>query len=565
MRNKMVLILIFHHFFFTFSIAENGVIKKHIDVDLCVYGATGAGIFASIAAAREGYSVAIVEPFYRIGGLLGTGFRMQQDAPSGAHLGGLAGYFYKKDISQPPLRHYQASVNFNLATLNKMICDYSDLIMVITDHRINSVNLAEQKIQEAIFEFAPVDEYGAPLPKRASDNLLSVKAKIFIDATYEGDLMARSEVTYRIGKESKKEYGETLAGVVLGKKFPGVDPYVEEGNSESGLLSFIDPDPVGKEGDSSRYFMLYNFKLAWERDPQKNPGISIKPPEQKNNEVYELLNRYTEAGYKLTWPHENYDRDELITGSIPGMQLKYPDGDWATRDRIWHSYINHVQSLTDYSGKDVQLFSGINDKTNGWPYLYVRCGRRMVGQYVMTQQDIQLQTDPPSSIGMGYYKIDIYPNRLVVLEDGILAQEGNVFELASPGPYRIPYEAIIPKNNECRNLLVPVCLSASHVAYSSIRMESTYMIIGESAGIAAAIALKERKDVQEINRTLLNKQLTKHGQILEWDGMGYQFGWRSNIFGIPQKEIPRWQTHPEEYRKYPVEILRKESKFSKFD
>ncbi len=419
--------------------------------------------------------------------------------------------------------------------------------------------MSDGEIKEAILEFAPVGNDGVPLPERASDNLLSIKAKIFIDASYEGDLMAGSGVTYRIGKESRQAYGETLAGIILSKKFPGVDPYIEEGNPKSGILSCIDQTPLGQEGDSSRYFMLYNFKLAWENNPTPEyPGITISPSENGNNDVYELLKRYSNAGYKFNWPHENFNRRELMTGSLPGWQLNYPDGDWATRSIIWQGYINHVKMLTDFSEKDVRLVSGINDEKDGWPYLYIRCGRRMVGEYVMTQQDIQLQTTPPTPIGMGYYKIDIYPNRLVVLEDGTLAHEGNVFVLASPGPYQIPYGAIVPKRDDCKNLLVPLCLSASHVAYSSIRMESTYMLIGESAGIAAALAIKENKAVQDINRNELSVLMKKYGQILEWDGLGYQFGWRSNIFGNPHKEITRWETNPEEYSKHPVETLRKE-------
>src|SRR5690606_26652038 len=188
---------------------------------------------------------------------------------------------------------------------------------------------------------------------------------------------------------------------------------------------------------------------------------------------------------------------------------------------------------------EFRFISGINEDTDGWPFLYIRGGRRMVGAYVMTQQDLQLQTDIETPIGLGYYKVDIYPNRLVVLDDGTLAQEGNVFQLVSPGPYQIAYESLIPQKTECKNLLVPLCMSASHVAYSSIRMEATYMVMGESAGIAASLALKSQCAVQDIDRSQLNKKLEQYGQIVKWDGLGYDIGWRSNIFGIPQEETPR--------------------------
>ena len=531
------------------------VINMRLEADLCVYGASGAGIAAAVAAAREGYSVVIIEPVHKIGGLLGSGFRMQQDVPYADHLGGLTGEFYAKDVAQPQPRHQQGAGPHNIATLQSMIDQYKNLIKVITDHRLNSVKVSKGTINEAVFEYAPPGKDGVPVPVRISNNLVYVKAKIYIDASYEGDLMAFSGVSYRVGKESRQEYGESLAGTILSKKFPGVDPYVQEGNPKSGLLSCITPDPLGKEGDASRFFMAYNFKLAWEPNPSEQyPGILITPPENKNKDVYELLRRYVKAGYKFSWPNENFAREELMTGTLPGMQIDYPDGDWAVRSRVWRAFIDHVRTLNDFSGKEVRLLSGVNDDTDGWPFLYIRGGRRMVGEYVMTQKDLQLQTDPRTPICLGYYHIDIYPNRLVVLEDGTLAHEGNIWSHVSPGPYQIPYGAIIPVKKECKNLLVPLCMSATHIAYSSIRMEATYMLMGESAGIAATLALSENKAVQDIDRNELTSTLKKYKQKLEWDGKGYRV-WRYNVFGKPVEEKARWETNPDEYLKHPVNTL----------
>jgi hypothetical protein len=535
--------------------ADGRPITTKLEADLCVYGASGAGIAAAVAAAREGYSVVIIEPVHKIGGLLGSGFRMQQDVPYADHLGGLTGAFYSKDIAQPQPRHQQGAGLYNIASLQAMIDEYKNLIEVVTNHRLASVKTSKGIIGEAVFEYAPPGKDGVPVPVRSSDNLIYVKARIFIDASYEGDLMAFAGVSYRVGKESKQEYGESLAGTVLSKTFPGVDPYVEEGNPKSGLLSCISPDPLGKEGDASRFFMAYNFKLAWESKPTEEfPGILITPPVNKNKDVYELLRRYTKAGYSFSWPNENFARGELMTGTLPGMQIPYPDGDWSVRSGVWQAFIDHVRTLNDFSGKELRLLSGVNDDTDGWPFLYIRGGRRMIGEYVMTQKDLQLQTEPPTPVCLGYYKVDIYPNRLVVLDNGVLAHEGNIWSHVSPGPYQIPYGAIIPKKNECKNLLVPLCMSASHIAYSSIRMEATYMVMGESAGIAAALALKENKAVQDINREELTSVLKKYGQKLEWDGKGYR-KWRYNIFGKPLDEKARWDTNPEEYQKHPVEIL----------
>lgn len=540
------------------------VIKTEIKTDVLVYGASASGVLSAVASAREGLSVVIVEPTYTIGGLLASGFRMQQDVPDAQHLGGLTRDFYNKDISlhvgiyAKTLRHYQGSGKDNIAFLKEYIDRYKDLITVIVSHRVAAVEVNKGVIKNAVFEYALDNENGVPAPSRSSNDLTRVSARVFIDASYEGDLMAMSGVSYRVGRESKEEYGESLAGVVISKTYPGVDPYKIKGDPRSGLLSPIYPDPIGGEGDSSRFFMGWNFKLAWEEHPTKKyPGVPIDPPLQKDPDVYELLKRYKETGYKTTWPDANFNRNELMTGAIPGMQTDYPDGDWATRSRIWQAFIDHVKTLTDFTGKDVRLLSDYRKETNGWPFLYMRGGRRMIGEYVMTQQDLQLQTDIPTPVGMGYYKVDIYPTRLGVNNNGVLVQEGNVFEIVSPGPYQIPYGAIIPQRKEITNLLVPMMMSATHVAYSSIRMEGTYMVLGESAGIAASLAIKSNKAVQDIDRNELTSLLKKYGQQLEWDGTGfYTKGlWRSNIFGKPAKDTGRWETHPEEYTRHPIKSL----------
>lgn len=553
MKRKIKIIIIC--LFYTNLSLFASPIKTAIECDVCIYGASGAGINAAIAVAREGFTVVIVEPTHKIGGLLGSGFRMQQDVPYADHLGSLTGSFYIQDTLQPEPRHHQAASKFNIAIFQSMIEEYKHLIKIITDYRLLDVHIDNATIKSTIFEHAPPGKNGVPLPRPLTDNTIHVKAKIYIDASYEGDLMAFSGVSYRIGKEGKKTYEESLAGTVVSSRFPKVCPYKEEGNPNSGLLSCITSDPLGEEGDSSRFFMGYNFKLAWEPNPSEEyPGIPITPPKIKDKDTYELLRRYIKAGYKLTWPHDNFARGELMTGALPGMQLDYPDGDWATRSKVWDGFIEHVRTLTDFSGEKVLLASDCNEDTDGWPFLYIRGGRRMIGEYVMTQKDLQLQTKSPTPIGMGYYHVDIYPNRLVVLEDGILAHEGDVWEHVSPGPYQIPYGSIIPKKYECTNLLVPLCMSASHVAYSSIRMEATYMVMGESAGLAAALALNENKAVQDINRALLTSYLNKYGQILEWDGRGYRM-WRFNKYDTPIPRITRWETNPEEYSEYPIEKL----------
>lgn len=538
--------------------------EERIHPDACVYGASPAGIMAAAALAREGYQVALIEPMHTIGGLLAFGFRMQQDVPDPQHLGGMTREFYDQDVSlypgllPPGLRHLQAAGPDNVRLLQGFLDRYAGRISVVTHHRIVSAQVGNEAIREAVFEEAVADRYGVPPAQRTSDRLLRVSAKIFIDASYEGDLMALAGVPYRIGRESRAEYGESLAGVVVSRRFPGVDPYKIPGKPESGLLSPIRPGPIGKEGDASPFFMSWNLKMAWEMAPsEKYPGVPMGAPLHRDEDVYELLRRYESAGFRTTWPDENFRRTELLTGAIPGFQTEYPDGDWATRSRIWQGFIDHVRSLTERSGKDVRLLSDYCVETSGWPCLYMRGGRRMIGEYVMTQQDLQLQTDIPHPIGMGYYKVDIYPTRLGVDEEGVLVQEGEIFSMISPGPYQIPYGAIIPKKGSISNLLVPMMMSATHVAYSSIRMEGTYMVMGEASGIAAALALKSERSVQGIDRDALTALLEKYGAELKWDGTGFYTKslWRSNIFGKPSKTVGRWVTNPEEYSVHPVQTL----------
>ncbi|MBV6655453.1 MAG: FAD-dependent oxidoreductase, partial [Mameliella sp.] len=227
---------------------QEGVFLTTYKADVCVYGATGSGIIAAIAAARAGKSVIVIEPCHEIGGLLKSGFRMQQDTPFGDHLGSLTKVFYTKDLMQPKPRHKQGAGHYNVKSLYEMIAPYKERIKIIKDHRVSDVKMSGKKIVAATFEYAPLGKYGVPLAARASDNLTIVTSDVYIDSSYEGDLMAKTGVSYRIGKEGVSEYNESMAGVTLGKKFPGVDPYKIEGDPSSGLLSCISPEPLGEIG-----------------------------------------------------------------------------------------------------------------------------------------------------------------------------------------------------------------------------------------------------------------------------------------------------------------------------
>ena len=241
----------------------------------------------------------------------------------------------------------------------------------------------------------------------------------------------------------------------------------------------------------------------------------------------------------------------MISSGIPGRQSDYPDADWPERAKIWKDWIDHVKIMHKLTGSMRGSMAEEYSETNDFPhFFYIRMARRMLGEYIMVQRDLMLQTDIENPIGLGYYMVDIYPCRLIATPDGKAASEGEISLMISPGPYQITYESIVPRNIECNNLLVPVCISASHVALASIRMEPTYMVMGEAAGIAAVRSLEEGVDVQNIDQEAYKEELTKAGMVLEWDGTGYE---AKNVYSKP----PYWITNPEEYSKKTYQSLYK--------
>jgi hypothetical protein len=531
---------------------------EKLEADVVVYGATSGGISAAAAAAREGRSVLLVEHLSHLGGLLGAGFSMFQDVPFREPLGGITGWWYDRTRKYG---HAENLIPESRALVEEMLSPYADKIQILTEHRVRSVTKDGGRIVSIILEQAKVDEYGIPAARPTSDKTVVAKGRVFIDASYEGDVMAMAKVSYAVGRESAAQYGESLAGVSGVHRFPGISPYNVENDPSSGLLPFIDPKPLGKLGDASDAVQGYNFKFFWmgarNTKNRSGGGRPMSPPDVTApfyDPVKKLYQRIEAAGYPAVhWPHANDDRREPFTGTIPGLQAGYPDGDWAERSGIWREHIEHGRRLTALTGKKVNLDVERAPDTNGWPpQLYVRTARRLIGEYVLTQKDIQLQTEIPDTIGLGFYAIDSHNARMLVLDDGTLATEGEMTLLVSPGPWGLPYSFITPKREECTNLLVPVCFSASHIAYAATRMEAQYMIIGESAGVAAAQAIDEGKAVQEIDIKRLQKRLLEHGQLLEWDGKGYG-SWSTNINNSKSGDrniIYRWQNHPEEYPKF---------------
>lgn len=499
--------------------------------DVCVYGGTASGMMAAVAAAKAGKSVIVVEPSRWLGGMVGGGLGVATDCRYPRDVGGLTRMMLEKDKALGPdgAPGKQRAFRDVFAGLAK-----EQGITVLYEHRLGAAENAGNRIEAILLDHAPPEADGCPAAKATTPGAARVAAKVFIDASYEGDLIAAADVPYTVGRESRDQYGESMAGTGHLTVFD-IDPYVVPGDPASGLLPMIDPEPLGPPGSASRHTMAYNFRLAW---VPAGEGIPIGPPSHYDPARYALVHRALETDLKLVnWPHNNYDRNALVSGGLLDRQAGYPDAAWPERAAIWREWIDHLKIMHQITGATEELRRGDYPDTGDLPHqLYIRLGRRMIGAYVMTQQNITHERGVDDSAGLGYYNVAMFPCRLVAT-DGRIAAEGSIYDMASPGPYPIAYRALTPRREDCVNLLAPVCLSASYVAISSMRLEPTYMILGESAGIAAARATDEGVDVQAIDPARYRAALLEAGQVIAWDGTPYE-QYREQYEAWKRKQIP---------------------------
>ena len=523
-------------------------VQQKFTAEVCVYGGTPSGISAAIALAKANRSVVIVEPSRWLGGMAGGGIGVLRDCLYANDVGGIARMWMERerDLGSTYETH------FNQAEIRKLwtefVAEYK--IDVIYQHRLGDVVKNGKKIEELLLDYAPPAANGRPAASPQKAKALRIVAEVYIDASYEGDLMAKSGVSYAIGRESRDQYNESLGGQGNVQAFD-ISPYVVPDDPNSGLLPMIDTDPY-EEGAASRHINAFNFRLQWVEG-----GTPVPAPESIDHEKYALVERALKENKELVdWPHDNYERYKMISGGIPGRQADFPDADWPERSAIWQEWIDYVKTLNVLTGNKMGLKSGEYPESDDFPNaLYIRQGRRMIGEYVMTQHDLMLQTDIENPIGLAYHPVDIYPPRLIATPDGKVANEGAIMIMASPGPYQVPYESLTPKRDECSNLLVPVCMSSSHVAMAANRIEVPYMVMGEAAGIAAARALAEGVNVQDISMSGLRKDLLDAGAILQWDGKSYGDKFVNNTSTYTNKA--HWWDHPEDYAKRPYDVLYK--------
>ncbi len=506
-----------------------------LEADVCVYGGTPAGICAAVAAQKEGKSVIVVEPSRWVGGILGGGILPAQDAPHLAAIGGLSKWVIDNVSGTNKERIDQFS-----AMLDR------EGVTTVYEYRCKSVEKHGDRIAAIVIEHAPPDERGIPVGVSSSSQPNKrIQAKVFIDASYEGTVMAEAGVSYAIGREPASQYNETYAGVQEVVNFTPVDPYVTKGDPSSGLLPHVEEDHGIAPGGGDDYTQAYNFRFYVTSDERfRQP---IEPPADYDPADYELVGRYVEylvsqgrtGDLWRIFPARkgdgqcNYQRPSLFSIAPLGVSRFYQDGDHATQARIWRDHFNYLCGLQHFMATDPrvpaerrQTVAAIGfDKrqhpdNNGYPtQLYIRVARRMLSAYVLTEADVHHETEIADPIGYAGYGIDMYPaRRIVTTKNGTVGVgvEGNMFVGGSKGtgPYAIPYRMTVPHEHECANLIVPICYSASYVAYASSRMEPVYMIIGECSGIAAAMAIDANRSVQSISYIALRQKLLDAGQEL---------------------------------------------------
>jgi hypothetical protein len=536
--------------------------------DLVIYGGTSGGIAAAIQARRMGKTAIIVEPSQHVGGLTSGGLGAT-DIGNKAAIGGISREFYRrvrKHYSAAAAWRYEKPEQYKSGRQSEASQD--DAMWTFEPsvaEKILREMLAEADVKVLLGERLdrgtgfPNGKGGAIEGKRLTSLKLvsgrQIRGRRFIDASYEGDLMAAAGVNQMIGREANSTYDETLNGVqtknaIKHQFVPGVDPYAVKGDKTSGLLPGVHAGPPGVEGGLDSRVQAYNFRLCL-TDVEENQ-IPFEKPAGYDEQRYELLLRNFEAGEtRIPWsptlmPNRKTDVNNnhgFSTDNI-GMNSDWPADDDAERDKIFQEHLLYTQGLLwtlanhprvpERVRKEVGRWGLCKDefqKTGGWPHqLYVREARRMIGAYVMTQHNCQGRQIAEDAVGLAAYTMDSHNVQRYVDAQGHVRNEGDV-QVGGFPPYPIAYRSLTPKKEECENLLVPVCLSASHIAYGSIRMEPVFMVLGQSAATAAVQSLDGDVAVQDIDVAKLQQRLKADGQVLEWTGP-------KSAGGIDPKKLP---------------------------
>jgi len=516
--------------------------------EICIYGGTCAGVIAAVTAAKSGRSVLLIEQGRHLGGMTtgGLGFT---DIGNKLAIGGTSREFYRR---LGKIYGKEEAWTFEPHVAEKLFHDLiaeanagGEKIRVLLNHRIVEAEVKDGRLTRVMLEKVRAGPRNEPGHPDHIEEHIPVEAAMFIDCGYEGDLMAAAKVSYTVGREASNQYDEPLNGIrpdtPKHQFLVPVDPYKKPGDASSGLLPLIGEGDGGTPGAGDKRVQTYNFRLCLSKD--KANQIPIGPPEGYDAARFEILGRYLVALAEAKKPislgmfmkidlmpngKTDINNNGAVSTDFIGHNWSYPDGDYATRARIWNEHLIYTQAFLHFLATDQRVPAKVRSDmaawglckdefqdTGGWPHqMYVREARRMIGRYVVTQHDCEHKTSIDDSIGLAAYNMDSH-NCQRVVQHGVARNEGDV-QVAPAAPYSISYRAITPKTEECRNLLVPVCLSASHIAYGSIRMEPVFMLLGQSAGVAAQMAVEKRSSVQEIDVKALQTRLLEQGQILKW-------------------------------------------------
>jgi len=519
---------------------------------MVIYGGTSAGVIAAVQAKQLGKSVIIVGPDKHLGGLSAGGLGMT-DTGNKAVIGGLARDFYHriwKEYQKPETWRWQKPEEFGGKGQGTPAVDGEQRTMWVFEPHI-----AEKVFEDYIKEFQiPVDRDEwldrANGVKKSGTRISSItmlsgktySGKIFMDATYEGDLLAAAGVDYHVGREANSVYGEEWNGVQVGvlhhqHHFGGlkqkISPYLIPNDPKSGLLPRISPNPPGEYGSGDKRLQAYCYRFCASNHPDNR--IPFPKPDGYDPKQYELLVRIYEAGWDHTFnkfddvPNHKTDTNNhgpMSTDNI-GMNYDYPEASYERRREILREHRTYQQGWLYFIANDPRIPKAVQTKMQswglpkdefldnaGWPHqIYVREARRMIGNFVMTENELMKKRPTPDSVGMGSYTIDSHNTQRYVTAEGYVQNEGDIG--VGIRPYPIAYGAMVPKKGQGDNLFATICVSSSHIAYGSIRMEPVFMTLGQSAATAAAIAIDGNLAVQDVSYATLRERLLKDGQVLE--------------------------------------------------
>jgi hypothetical protein len=539
--------------FFAVAAAMATVVRA-ADYDVVVYGGTAAGVAAAVQAKTMGKSVIIVGPDKHLGGLTSGGLGWT-DTGNKAVIGGLARDFYHR-----VWKHYDAEAAWRWQ--KKSEYGNTGQGTPAIDGAQRTMWIFEPSVAEKVFEDM-VRDHGITVVRDewldrakgvkksgariAAITMLSGKiyaGKMFIDATYEGDLMAAAGVSYHVGREANAVYGEEHNGVQTGvlhhRHHFGVlkekiSPYVVPGDPKSGVLPRVSAAHPGNFGEGDNKVQAYCYRMCLTNVPENR--IPFAKPDGYDPKQYELLARIYAAGWKETFgkfdPIPNHKTDTNNHGPFStdniGMNYDYPEATYGRRKQILKEHETYQKGWLYFITTDPRVPADVRaamskwglpkdefKDNGGWSHqIYVREARRMVGSYVMTENELRKKKPTPDSVGMGSYTIDSHNVQRYITPEGYVQNEGDI-GVSAGGPYAIAYGSLVPKKAQAENLLVPVCLSSSHIAFGSIRMEPVFMILGQSAATAAVMAIDAKIPVQDVPYAQLRERLLKDGQILSY-------------------------------------------------